>query len=515
MDSVNWSIKRFWKDSFKVVFQSGIKGYIAFVAVIFVFSFLGITNLAAVADIYSVDMYMSTGWVEPELIDEVVDYARGLNVIKALPEEVSEGAVLPILRGIAEDNSRLLALLETNKAYVQRNQGEVFVFIVILTVLASAILYFIKEAFSIGQYRYILERMYHKDTKLKRILAPLSKSRFRHVCVVMAIYDFVMLLWTLTIIGGIIKYYQYYFVPFIIAENPDVTWKEAKKMSSEMTRGYKFKMFLTGMTCSLFGLISFIPFTPLFVISPLVSAIDADMYLTLRKRQDIDRSLFIEKGFDDPKEEYVLEDFAITGSSFNEADKYKFTDFVAMFFLFCFVGWVWEVALHLVRDHELHNRGFMYGPWLPIYGFGGALIIIFLSRFKGNKPKLFVLTMVLCGILEYITSFLLEFINNSQYWNYDEMFLNLNGRVCIAGLLAFAVGGFLGVYLLGPMIKSGLRKLGQKKTYILCGVLGTLFVIDLICCLIFGPNSGEGVGQKYDDVQETVIESAIESVQAE
>ena len=51
MDSVNWSIKRFWKDSFKVVFQSGIKGYIAFVAVIFVFSFLGITNLAAVADI--------------------------------------------------------------------------------------------------------------------------------------------------------------------------------------------------------------------------------------------------------------------------------------------------------------------------------------------------------------------------------------------------------------------------------------------------------------------------------
>ena len=60
-----------------------------------------------------------------------------------------------------------------------------------------------------------------------------------------------------------------------------------------------------------------------------------------------------------------------------------------------------------------------------------------------------------------------------------------------------------------------LRKLGQKKTYILCGVLGTLFAIDLICCLIFGPNSGEGVGQKYDDVQETVIESAIESVQAE
>ena len=511
MDSVNWSIKRFWKDSFKAVFGSGLKAYVVLVGVIFIFSFLGIANNSATADIYSVDLYMMTGWVEPEIVDEVVDYARGLKVVQMLPDDMAEGFLLPVIRGIAEDNSRILSLLETNRAYVQRNQGEVFVIIIILTVIGSAILFFIKEAFSIGLFRFITERMYHKDTKIKRILAPLSKKRFGHICLVMAIYDFVMLLWTLTIIGGVIKYFEYYFVPYIIAENPDVTWKEAKKMSSDMTRGYKFKMFLMLLTCNLFGVITFIPFVPLFILTPVLSACDAHMYLALRKRQDIDRSLFIEKGYDDPQEEYVLEDFAITGSSFNKADKYKFTDFVAMFFLFCFVGWVWEVALHLVRDHELHNRGFMYGPWLPIYGFGGALIIIFLSRFKGNKPKLFVLTMVLCGILEYITSFLLEFINNSSYWNYDEMFLNLNGRVCLAGLLAFAVGGFVGVYLLGPMIKSFLRKLGQKKTYILCGVLGALFALDLICCLVFGPNSGKGVGQKYDDTNETVIES----VQAE
>ena len=64
------------------------------------------------------------------------------------------------------------------------------------------------------------------------------------------------------------------------------------------------------------------------------------------------------------------------------ADKYKLTDFIVMFFAFCLVGWLWEVGLHLVKDHVFVNRGMMYGPWIPIYGFGGVFIIFFLNRFK-------------------------------------------------------------------------------------------------------------------------------------
>ena len=77
------------------------------------------------------------------------------------------------------------------------------------------------------------------------------------------------------------------------------------------------------------------------------------------------------------------------------------------------------------------------------------------------------------------------------------MFANLNGRVCLAGLLAFAFGGFLGIYILGPMIKRWVERLGKKRTKILCTVLVTAFVIDIICCKIFGPNSGAGIGEKF------------------
>lgn len=83
------------------------------------------------------------------------------------------------------------------------------------------------------------------------------------------------------------------------------------------------------------------------------------------------------------------------------------------------------------------------------------------------------------------------------------MKFNLNGRICLAGLTAFAIGGFAGVYLIGPAIKGVLRKFGKKRTLVLCILLVTAFIIDGVCCKIFGPNTGKGVGGS--------IESKIES----
>ena len=87
------------------------------------------------------------------------------------------------------------------------------------------------------------------------------------------------------------------------------------------------------------------------------------------------------------------------------------------------------------------------------------------------------------------------------------MHLNLNGRVCLAGLIAFDIGGFLGIFIVGPLIKNLMHRLGDKRAKIVCAVLVTLFVADIICCNIFGPNIGEGIGKEYSErgvVSETV-----------
>ncbi|MBR3532608.1 MAG: DUF975 family protein [Clostridiales bacterium] len=495
--NVTWSIKQIWTDAFNTVYKRGFKAYVMLFLVFFVFSFLGIVHRAASGEIDIIDSRFGAGKVNAEDIELLQDYSLTLPLIRDLPDDIKNTLVRDTVGEIALSRSWFINLLAVNHHYVERNLGEVLAFTAIIVALGYCLASFVSRGLAIGQYRYLMECRFSDDVKIKRIFAPFGKGRMRHILFTMIIYGAVMLLWQITIIGGVIKGYEYAFVPYLIAENPDIKWREAKRLSSAMTKGYKFRMFLVDLSQLPLIILGIIPFIELPLITPVTAMLPVNIYLTLRGRDDIDRSLFIEKGFDGAGD-FVMPDLQIKGSSFDKADKYKVTDFIIMFYTFCLVGWIWEVSYHLVKDHLFFNRGFLYGPWLPIYGFGGVFIIFFLNRFKDNKPKLFVSAMILCGILEYLTSFILEFFYNASYWDYKTMFINLNGRVCIAGLLAFALGGFLGVYLLGPMIRRCLDHIGPKKTKVLCIALTALFVADIICVLVFGPNGGEGVGQKLE-----------------
>ena len=106
------------------------------------------------------------------------------------------------------------------------------------------------------------------------------------------------------------------------------------------------------------------------------------------------------------------------------------------------------------------------------------------------------MTMLVCAILEYIGSFALEFMFNSSYWDYKEMFMNVNGRICLAGLMAFGVGGLFGVYIAGPAISRFVDRFSKRTQVIVAAVLGALFVTDIICCVLFGFNAGASVGGK-------------------
>ena len=82
---------------------------------------------------------------------------------------------------------------------------------------------------------------------------------------------------------------------------------------------------------------------------------------------------------------------------------YSLVNLIMMFFIFCFVGWVWEVSLAFISEDMFVNRGTLHGPWLPIYGTGGVIILVLLKKLR-EKPALeFVAAMVLCGCLEYLS----------------------------------------------------------------------------------------------------------------
>ena len=166
---------------------------------------------------------------------------------------------------------------------------------------------------------------------------------------------------------------------------------------------------------------------------------------------------------------------------------------ILMFFLFSSGGWLWEVALHLVQTGEFANRGFLHGPWLPIYGSGGILILLLLYCIRKKPMTEFIAIIILCGILEYLTSWVLEITHDgAKWWDYTGYYLNLNGRICAEGLLVFGIGGMAFVYVLAPVVDNFIEQIRLKILMPVCAVLVVIFSVDAVYSGIH-PNTGVGV----------------------
>ena len=171
---------------------------------------------------------------------------------------------------------------------------------------------------------------------------------------------------------------------------------------------------------------------------------------------------------------------------------YTIWSVILMFFVFAFVGWAWEVGIHLVKDGIFVNRGVLHGPWLPIYGGGVALIVVLLARWR-NKPLAEAVSIVLlCGFVEYMTSLILELTQGMRWWDYTGYFLNINGRICGEGLLVFAIGGMTAVYLLIPVLDAMWSRIKPKVMVTICIVLLVFFSADFVYSNLV-PNAGEGI----------------------
>ncbi len=171
---------------------------------------------------------------------------------------------------------------------------------------------------------------------------------------------------------------------------------------------------------------------------------------------------------------------------------YSIWSLIMMFFIFSCMGWLWEVSLHLITDGSIVNRGALYGPWLPIYGFGGILILTLLKKFRTNPALTFVLILIVCGILEYNTSYVMELNTGLKWWDYTGYFLNVNGRICAEGLLLFGVGGMAFIYILAPVFDDWIQKIRPHILKIICSILLFVFVCDSVYSH-FEPNEGEGI----------------------
>ena len=170
--------------------------------------------------------------------------------------------------------------------------------------------------------------------------------------------------------------------------------------------------------------------------------------------------------------------------------RYSLWSLIVMFFAFSFIGWLWEVSLHLINDGVFVNRGVLHGPWLPIYGCGGVLILVFLNRLRKNPLAEFGATVVLCGCVEYFSSLYLEIAHNGQrWWDYSGYFLNFRGYICLVSALGFGIAGVLWVCIFSKILQKWWYhiSLDFRKKWNMFWVF--IFVTDCAAALIF-PNTG-------------------------
>lgn len=147
-----------------------------------------------------------------------------------------------------------------------------------------------------------------------------------------------------------------------------------------------------------------------------------------------------------------------------------------LFWLYSFLGWLMETTLVSLQSKKFINRGFFMGPYCPIYGTGGVLLLV-LSPYKDSPFLVFILSIVICSIIEYLTSYILEMIYRVRWWDYSDRMFNLNGRVCLFNSICFGLLGMLMVSYLNPVFLNLITSLSDT---ILTIIALTILIITLI-----------------------------------
>ncbi len=516
------------------------------------------------------------------------DDETGLRIADDVDREESEqseanpGAVMGRSRGVFSmvvngiTSGKFFAYLAVGlKSIIGSDSMAVMILIATVLLLWFLVLIFVTNVYQVIMRRMFLEGRRYDKIHMSRALFLLKIHKWCRASITLFVASVYQLLWSVTIVGGIIKYYSYYLVPYIVAENPGLNSKEAVTLSRHMMKGHKWECFvfeLSFIGWELLGLLT-MGILDIFYTNPYKIAAFSEYYAGLRmtgKEKNLpyadllnDKYLFENAGKEELADVYrdvakesekqlagltsltgirkFLSDvFGLTvrndekSRAFEESqasmvylgyDKdalegsvyptrlspepermkkrwtgnisyirnYSVWSMIMLFFVMSFIGWLWEVGLHLLSDGVFVNRGVLHGPWLPIYGSGCLLILLLLNKFRKRPAAEFLMTIVVCGIVEYFTAYYLEIAHNGKkWWDYSGYFLNLQGRICAEGLLTFGVGGMLIVYILAPVLDDLIRRVPVRTLMIACVVLICIFTADQVYSVKY-PNEGAGI----------------------
>ena len=156
-----------------------------------------------------------------------------------------------------------------------------------------------------------------------------------------------------------------------------------------------------------------------------------------------------------------------------------FKIYFLLFITYSFIGWIIEIIDRFKVNKKIVNRGFLIGPYIPIYGCCAIVMVLLLHSVK-NPITLFTSSILIASIGEYLTSYIMEKAFHARWWDYSDYKYNLNGRICLINCLGFGILGFILIKYLNNFLYNIYSNLNETTLNIIFYTLITIFIIDLI-----------------------------------
>ena len=155
--------------------------------------------------------------------------------------------------------------------------------------------------------------------------------------------------------------------------------------------------------------------------------------------------------------------------------------YILLFFFYSFAGWCLESTYCSIGEKKFINRGFLTGPLCPIYGTAAiVLILLIYNPFKSNILVVFLLGVILCDIVEFITSYVMEKLFAERWWDYTYEFCNLGGRICLKHSLYWGVISVAFVRIIHPAVDNLYSKINSDNLIYILSVIILIFIIDVL-----------------------------------
>lgn len=158
----------------------------------------------------------------------------------------------------------------------------------------------------------------------------------------------------------------------------------------------------------------------------------------------------------------------------------SFSAWIVFFIIYSVIGWVCETIWCSAGARKFINRGFMTGPWCPIYGFGAIIILLATYPIRNSPVLVFLAATIATSILEYLTGYILEVLFKKRWWDYSDKRINLHGRVCLTNSIIFGLMGLLTVYLIHPITYGLVQNIDHMTLRISSSILMAIMLIDFI-----------------------------------